>query len=377
MIKSLHTYKGGIWSVIAVILAVIFTTLTIDPAAAQQKRRSLFDVLFGRKQPRITQPVRPHQQRRVIIRQGQQQQIYGTQPMQSRQRPAAAPKNPTAKRIVIVGDFVAGALADGLTDMYKDNPEMNVISRTEGSSGLVRDDYYNWPIKISDIIARDKPDVIVLVIGANDRQSMRLANKNFDVSSPEWASNYQGRINALALKLQQSGAQWLWVGLPSFKQKILSDSFVSFNALYKQATEKSGGHFIDIWSGFVDDNGHFALSGYDSNGQTARLRNNDGISFTIAGKHKLAFYADQLIAPLLANQISASGGMASIPIVGTSARRDIRHIAPTGLWDISPAASSLYGAQPASGKPHNNTGFYPQSGRADDFRSMPDGEETR
>jgi len=368
MIKSLHTHKGIIWSIIAVILAVTFAIIAVDPAAAQQKRRSLFDVLFGRKHPRVTQPARPRQQRRVLIR-----PYDDTQQGQSRQ-PAAVQKSPAAKRILVVGDFVAGALADGLTDIYKDNSEMNVISRTEGSSGLVRDDYYNWPIKISDIIVKNKPDVIVLVIGANDRQSMRLANKNFDVSSPEWTSNYQGRINALALKLQQSGTQWLWVGLPAFKQKNLSDSFISFNALYKQATEKSGGHFIDIWSGFVDDNGHFALSGYDSNGQTARLRNNDGISFTIAGKHKLAFYAAQLIAPLLANQISSGGGIGTIPIVGTSARRDIRHIAPTGLWDLSPAASGLYGAQPSSGKPHSNTGFHPQSGRADDFTTRSDGE---
>lgn len=109
MIKNLHTHKGIVWSIIAIALAMIFTTLTIDPAVAQQKRRSLFDVLFGRKQPRVTQPVRPRQQRRVIIRQRQQQQNYGTQPMQSRQQPAVAPKNPTAKRIIIVGDFVASA----------------------------------------------------------------------------------------------------------------------------------------------------------------------------------------------------------------------------------------------------------------------------
>jgi len=37
------------------------------------------------------------------------------------------------------------------------------------------------------------------------------------------------------------------------------------------------------------------LSGYDVNGQTTRLRANDGINFTPSGRAKLTFYAEQAI----------------------------------------------------------------------------------
>lgn len=44
-----------------------------------------------------------------------------------------------------------------------------------------------------------------------------------------------------------------------------------------------------MWDGFVDEGGKFVITGYDMNGQQARLREADGIGMTQAGKRKLAF----------------------------------------------------------------------------------------
>ena len=43
---------------------------------------------------------------------------------------------------------MAGALAKGLADAYRDDPNAMVIDASSGSSGLVRDDYYDWPAKV-------------------------------------------------------------------------------------------------------------------------------------------------------------------------------------------------------------------------------------
>jgi len=70
---------------------------------------------------------------------------------------------------------------------------------------------------------------------------------------------------------------------------------MEFNACFKQVTEKTGEYFVDIWEGFVDEASNSPLSGYDVNGQTTRLRANDGINFTPSGRAKLTFYAEQAI----------------------------------------------------------------------------------
>jgi hypothetical protein len=50
---------------------------------------------------------------------------------------------------------------------------------------------------------------------------------------------------------------------------------------------------IDIWDGFVDEDGRYAQSGPDVEGQTRRLRTGDGVYFTRAGARKLAHYVER------------------------------------------------------------------------------------
>ena len=50
-----------------------------------------------------------------------------------------------------------------------------MVDASSGSSGLVRDDYYNWPAKVPELVAEQKPDAILVMMGANDRQTMQTA----------------------------------------------------------------------------------------------------------------------------------------------------------------------------------------------------------
>jgi len=79
----------------------------------------------------------------------------------------------------------------------------------------------------------------------------------------------------------------------------MSADILAFNDIYRQAAESTGGAFIDVWEGFVDETGAFTATGPDVNGQPARLRGSDGINMTRAGKRKLAFYAEKPLEKLL------------------------------------------------------------------------------
>jgi hypothetical protein len=74
---------------------------------------------------------------------------------------------------------------------------------------------------------------------------------------------------------------------------------LAFNDVYRTTAKAAGAEFIDIWDGFVDENGAFILTGPDVNGQPARLRAGDGINMTAAGKRKIAFYAEKPLNKIL------------------------------------------------------------------------------
>jgi len=364
-------------------------------AWAQERRSSLLDKLFGRPRPptvappTVTMPPQIKQQRPPSR---QRQAVRKRTPSPS--RAAAKPrieKSEHAKRVLIIGDFIASAMAEGLAQSYRDNPNLIILKHVEVASGLVRDDYYNWSVKAAGFIEAEKPDMILVAMGGNDRQAFRIGKNMLAYGEEEWEQHYRNRLERLTETLQKSGKPWAWIGLPPFKKPILSQSATAFNSLYKDNAEKNGAAFLDIWDGFVDGEGNFSFSGYDVNGQTARLRNNDGINFTAAGYRKLAFYADNMIRPLLEDIPPATveeiltktdaktGAEANPDSVLTPAPplslQEVNRVAATSLWDLGAGASSLAGGETAgkrdhgvnNASPHLTRTFQPQAGRADYF----------
>ena len=72
------------------------------------------------------------------------------------------------------------------------------------------------------------------------------------------------------------------------------------DSLYRDAADKAGITYVDVWDGFVDEAGHFLQKGPDFEGQIRQLRTDDGIYFTSYGARKLAHYVEREIARLLA-----------------------------------------------------------------------------
>src|SRR5262249_58185163 len=74
------------------------------------------------------------------------------------------------------------------------------------------------------------------------------------------------------------------------------------NELYRSEAEKAGIAYVDIWDGFVDEDGRFSPQGPDYLGQTRRLRTSDGVYFTKFGARKLAHYVEREIERGLSSQ---------------------------------------------------------------------------
>ncbi len=292
-----------------------------------------------------------------------------------------------AKTVLVVGDFMASGLAEGLDAAFIDSPGVRIIDKADGSSGFVRDDHRNWPATIGGLIEAEKPSVIVIMAGANDRQSfagIQSEAKGKPLLSEEWSKEYQARLSAFLAAVKKSGQPVVWVGQPAFKTKSMTNDVLAFNELYRNATEKAEGTFVDVWDGFVDQSGSFTLTGFDMSGQTARLRNNDGIGLTRAGKRKLAFYVEkplrQLLGTATAPDIAAikpGAPVQALPEIPSGPVK-VDRLAPISLNDPElDGGTDLLGASPhpvPTGEKSArdlliNQGIAPasQPGRADDF----------
>src|ERR1700716_1010223 len=81
------------------------------------------------------------------------------------------------RNVLVLGDAMADWLAYGLEDAYSEQPDMGVIRKHKTVSGLFRyqpkGDPADWAAAAKGILATEKPDAIVVMLGLNDRVSMR------------------------------------------------------------------------------------------------------------------------------------------------------------------------------------------------------------
>jgi hypothetical protein len=81
------------------------------------------------------------------------------------------------RNVLVLGDAMADWLAYGLEDAYAERPDMGVIRRHKTVSGLIKyqpkGDPADWPAAAKGILATEKPDAIVVMLGLNDRMAIR------------------------------------------------------------------------------------------------------------------------------------------------------------------------------------------------------------
>ena len=92
--------------------------------------------------------------------------------------PAPAKRDSVAERnVLVLGDAMADWLAYGLEDAYTEQPDMGVIRRHKTVSGLIkyqpRGEPADWAAAARGILATEKPDAIVVMLGLNDRVAIR------------------------------------------------------------------------------------------------------------------------------------------------------------------------------------------------------------
>lgn len=288
-----------IWLLLAILVPVVF--VVPHPANAQDSRNFL-ERLFApiRKQP-PPQRIEPRKQAPAPAKRKQvrRKPAASTATPARASKPSEPEKLENARIVLVIGDFTAGGLAEGLTSAFSEAPGVRIVQRANGSSGLVRDDYYDWFEALPKLIEEIQPSIVAIMIGANDRQQMRTTEPRLELRTEAWDKAYEARATKLAQIVRDREIPLIWIGQPPYSSSRMSTDMVAFNDVYRRVTEAANGVYVDIWDGFVDEAGAYVSSGPDMNGQPARLRASDGINITRAGRRKIAFYAEKPLRRLL------------------------------------------------------------------------------
>jgi hypothetical protein len=152
-----------------------------------------------------------------------------------------------------------------------------------------------------------------------------------DFHTDEWAALYVKRIDAMIAALKSKGVPVIWVGLPAIRGTKATSDMSYLDEFYRERAERAGIIYVDIWDGFVDEEGRYAVQGPDFEGQTRRLRTADGVYFTKAGAVKIASYVDRELRRVMPSSVApvALPGSETTPKSGpASARPDVGPVLP-------------------------------------------------
>jgi hypothetical protein len=271
-----------------VLLIALLVFVTGGPMAIAQLSgpSSWFEQWFTPQQPRRP-ALQPEYYRRAVPKR------RAAQPKLVQTATPDKPIVPPSYFVTVLGDALGELLGQGLTEAFSDRPEVLITRKTRDSSGLVRDDFYDWPKTVHDLLASDeKINLAIILVGSNDHQPMRLANVTYEPGSPKWIEAYTARIADISHAFHEKNIPLIWVGLPIVKSDRLSTEFLTFNDFYREQAEKAGATYVDIWEAFENDHGQYDPFGPDVNGQNVRIRTSDGVNFTKAGSRKLAHFVE-------------------------------------------------------------------------------------
>ena len=229
-----------------------------------------------------------------------------------------------SRQVLVLGDSIGGGLGAGLLRAADTDPGVDVVSRFNEESGLARPEVYDWAATVPKILEGGSFDVIVVMLGANDRQVIRDGEDRLAFGSEGWAAAYRKQVDRLLDQLQASGARVIWVSLPPMEEPDYDSAVRAITALQRERVEARGMTFLDIRPQLSDADGGFAETVEDAGGAAVRVRGRDGISFFKAGNNLMA----QLVLAAIGNAAparrssiaagvsAATGVLAVVPVFG-------------------------------------------------------------
>jgi len=206
------------------------------------------------------------------------------------------PREPQeVQNVLILGDSLAatgfGALLQKRLDAH---PMVRCFRTAKSASGLARPDFFDWMTEGKKQVALRRPDLVVVIMGGNDGQdlmSVRSNGKRVAWDTDGWKDAYRQRMQTFLQIVTAPERQIVWLGLPRMGLRSLERKLELIRSIQQDAVREIAerGHYLDTTAFLVDAAGALRVSGkLQGRAGMQRLREDDGIHFTMAGSQYLA-----------------------------------------------------------------------------------------
>lgn len=208
-------------------------------------------------------------------------------------------------RVWFGGDSMAAELSDGFGRLTASDSRIDLRTDAQVSTGLARADVFDWAAHLHEQLATHDPDVVILVFGANDDQSLETADGFVALGTDAWKKEYRRRVATMLDVAGVTGRTVVWVGLPEVVPDRLNAAKEVMNAVAKEevATRE---HAVYVDPGEVLElDGRFATYLPTPDGRGVKVRLKDGVHVTTDGAN--------LVAPVILDAFAQEWGLTGTP----------------------------------------------------------------
>jgi len=187
-------------------------------------------------------------------------------------------------RVAVIGDSLSQGLGPAI-ERWMNPSVVRVLSLGRQSTGLSREDYFNWQAGMREIVEQFRPDLVFVMLGSNDSQAQISPNGSaIPVGTWEWVHGYRERAEQLVDEATRAGTRVVWVGVPIVKERQRWGFYRNVNEIYREtASSDPESTYVDTWNAFEGGGGGYSAFIRNDHGQMVEVRAGDGVHFTPAG----------------------------------------------------------------------------------------------
>jgi uncharacterized protein len=209
--------------------------------------------------------------------------------------PIRVPSGSDPLRVAVVGDSLAAGVGFYAERVFKPF-FVDVTKQGKISTGLARPDFYNWPSALKQIGDVFQPDIVIVMLGENDNQSLLDPTGRVEtaIGTGAWPPAYEERVERFATLATKRGAHVIWIGLPVERDESRWVFIERQNAIYEGVADRLPNvAYLDSWELFSKPDGGYTA--YFRDGDRVELvREDDGVHFTGTGYTILMEHAARL-----------------------------------------------------------------------------------